>query len=53
MDKVNELEKKVVRLEKEVAKLVAIETKKQRETKDNERFERLRDELMSQIAHDM
>jgi len=52
-DKVNELEKKVLRLEKVVAQLVARETNKQREFEVNEEFERLRDEASSQIGHDM
>jgi hypothetical protein len=52
-DKVNKLEKRVARLEKVVAQLVARETNKQREFETNEEFERLRDEASSQIGHDM
>ncbi|MFA5753513.1 MAG: hypothetical protein WC910_10640 [Bacteroidales bacterium] len=52
-DKVNELEKRVEKLEKVVAQLVARETNKQREFETNEEFERLRDEASSQIGHDM
>lgn len=52
-DKVNELEKRVVKLEKVVALLVARETNKQREFEAYEEFERLRDEASSQIGHDM
>ena len=52
-DKVNELEKRVAKLEKVVAQLVARETNKQREFKAYEEFERLRDEASSQIGHDM
>ena len=52
-DKVNELEKRVVKLEKVVAQLVARETNKQREFEVYEEFERLRDEASSQIGHDM
>lgn len=52
-DKVNELEKKVARLEKVVDQLVARETNKQREFESNEEFERIRDEESSQIGHDM
>ncbi|MCK9476522.1 MAG: hypothetical protein M0R46_11415 [Candidatus Muirbacterium halophilum] len=51
--KVNELEKRVIKLEKLVAQLVAIETNKQREFEAYEEFERLRDEASSQIGHDM
>ena len=40
-DKVNELEKKVARLEKVVDQLVARETNKQREFEANEEFERI------------
>ena len=52
-DKVNKLEKKVARLEKVVAQLVARETNKQREFEAYEEFERFRDEASSQIGHDM
>lgn len=52
-DKVNKLEKKVSRLEKVVAQLVARETNKQREIEAYEEFERFRDEASSQIGHDM
>ena len=48
-----ELEKRVAKLEKVVAQLVAIETNKQREFEANEEFERFRDEASSQIGHDM
>ena len=50
---INELEKKVARLEKVVAQLVAREANKQRELEAYEEFERLRDEASSQIGHDM
>ena len=50
---VNELEKRVAKLEKVVAQLVARETNKQREFEAYEEFERLRDEASSQIGHDM
>ena len=52
-DKINELENRVVKLEKVVAQLVAKETNKQREFKAYEEFERFRDEASSQIGHDM
>ena len=52
-NKVNELEKRVVKLEKVVAQLVARETNKQREFEAYEEIERLRDEASSQIGHDM
>lgn len=43
-DKVNKLEKRVVKLEKIVAQLVAKETNRQREFEAYEEFERLSDE---------
>lgn len=52
-DKVKELEKKVARLEKTLAQLVTIEANRQYEIKANEEFERWRDEVTSQIGHDM
>ena len=52
-EKINELEKKVARLEKVVTQLVARETDRQRELEAYEELERLRDEASSQIGHDM
>ena len=52
-DKVNELEKRVAKIEKVVAQLVAKENKKKREFEAYEEFGRLRDEASSQIGHDM
>lgn len=53
MKRINELEKKVAKLEKVVTQLVARETDKQRELEAYEELERLRDEASSQIGHDM
>lgn len=52
-DKVNKLEKRVIKLEKIVAQLVAIETDRQSEIEFYEEFEILRDKASSQIGHDM
>lgn len=52
-DKVNELEKKVLRLEKVVAKLVAIETNKQRELEQEEIRQMQLDEDTSNIGSDL
>jgi hypothetical protein len=52
-DKVNELEKKVLRLEKVVAQLVARETNKQRELEEEEIREMQLDEDTANIGSDL
>ncbi len=52
-DKVNELEKKVIRLEKVVAQLVARETNKQRELEEEEIREMQLDEDTANIGSDL
>jgi hypothetical protein len=52
-DKVNELEKKVLRLEKVVAQLVARETNKQRELEEEEIREMQLDEDTGNIGSDL
>lgn len=52
-EKINELEKKVAKLEKVVTQLVAREINRQRELEAYEEFEILRDEASSQIGYDM
>jgi hypothetical protein len=52
-DKVNELEKKVLRLEKVVAQLIARETNKQRELEEEEIREMQLDEDTANIGSDL
>jgi hypothetical protein len=52
-DKVNELEKKVLRLEKVVAQLVARETNKQRELEEEEIRQMQLDEDTANIGSDL